>query len=70
MLNPDSELLDFVKSSQFMHDSLDRRLIVYGQESDHIFEKMADYYCVENCIRRMATLEDVFLRLTGRDLRE
>jgi lipooligosaccharide transport system ATP-binding protein len=70
VLNPDSELLDFVKSSQFMHDSLDRRLIVYGQESDHIFEKMADHYCVENCIRRMATLEDVFLRLTGRDLRE
>lgn len=70
VLNPSGDLRDFVKTQQFMHDSLDRRLIIYGRENDRTFERIARDVCVENCIRRMATLEDVFLRLTGRDLRE
>lgn len=70
VINPPDHLRDFVKSRQLMHDSLDRRLIVYGRENDLIFERIAKEACVDNCIRRMATLEDVFLRLTGRDLRE
>ncbi len=70
VLNPTDHLRDFVKSQQIMHDSLDRRLIIYGRENDLTFERIARDACVENCIRRMATLEDVFLRLTGRDLRE
>lgn len=70
VINPSEHLRHFVKSEQLMHDSLDRRLIIYGRENDLIFERIAKDVCVDNCIRRMATLEDVFLRLTGRDLRE
>lgn len=70
VINPSAELRTHVQSQQLMHDNLDRRLIIYGQENDRIFERIAGHYCSENCIRRMATLEDVFLRLTGRDLRE
>jgi len=35
-----------------------------------LFREIADNYCDEGCTLRMATLEDVFLKLTGRDLRE
>ncbi len=70
VINPSDQLREFVKTQQLMHDNLDRRLIIYGRENDRIFERIARDICVENCIRRMATLEDVFLRLTGRDLRE
>jgi lipooligosaccharide transport system ATP-binding protein len=31
---------------------------------------LSTQYCREGCILRMATLEDVFLKLTGRELRE
>ena len=50
----------------------------YGHEHhDHIvcvqcgmFREISNKYCKEGCIMRMATLEDVFLKLTGRELRE
>lgn len=70
IINPSDELRAHVQSERFMHDSLDRRIIIYGQENDRLFERLGNQYCAENCIKRMATLEDVFLRLTGRELRE
>jgi lipooligosaccharide transport system ATP-binding protein len=70
IVNPDSEVKDFVRSQDFMHDMLDHRIIVYGTESDHLFDVIGDQFCRETCIKRLATLEDVFLRLTGRELRE
>jgi len=70
IVNPGEEVLDLVESRGYMHDVLDHRLIVYGRQSDSIFEAIGDGYCDQTCIRRMATLEDVFLRLTGRELRE
>jgi lipooligosaccharide transport system ATP-binding protein len=45
-------------------------LIIYGEESDRLFHTIGGKYCDEGCVLRMATLEDVFLRLTGRGLRE
>jgi lipooligosaccharide transport system ATP-binding protein len=45
-------------------------MIIYGQESDRMFHTISEKYCKEGCILRMATLEDVFLKLTGRGLRE
>ena len=70
VVEPSPEFRSHVKSLNLMHDNLDHRIIIYGQEGDRIFEKMTGEYCRDNCIRRMATLEDVFLRLTGRELRE
>ena len=70
VVNPSDELRAFVRSEQFTHDSLERRIIVYGQEGEQLFERIGRHFCREDCIMRMATLEDVFLRLTGRELRE
>ena len=70
ILNPSEELRTFVHSEPYMHDNLERRIIIYGQEGEQLFEKIGRRFCREDCIMRMATLEDVFLRLTGRELRE
>ncbi len=70
VVNPSDELRSLVRAQQFMHDDLERRLIIYGQEGEQLFERIGRRFCREDCIMRMATLEDVFLRLTGRELRE
>lgn len=70
IIEPGREVQDFVSQNGFQFDSLEHRIIVYGEEGDRLFERVASRYCNENCLYRMATIEDVFLRLTGRDLRE
>ncbi|MFZ2445992.1 MAG: ABC transporter ATP-binding protein [Syntrophobacteraceae bacterium] len=70
IVNPRDEVRDLVVSRGYMHDMLDHRIIVYGRESERLFEVVGDQFCEETCIKRMASLEDVFLRLTGRELRE
>jgi lipooligosaccharide transport system ATP-binding protein len=70
VINPDEELRAYVRSRELTFEDLEHRLIIYGQEDDHLFQTVGDRFCKENCILRMATLEDVFLRLTGRELRE
>jgi len=67
---PTNELRAFVRSRGLKHEDLGHRLIIYGQESDQLFHQISSQYCNEGCILRMATLEDVFLKLTGRELRE
>jgi lipooligosaccharide transport system ATP-binding protein len=67
---PSKELSAFVHSKNVMHEDLGHRLIIYGGESDKLFQAITGQYCDEGCVLRMATLEDVFLKLTGRGLRE
>jgi lipooligosaccharide transport system ATP-binding protein len=67
---PSNDLRTRVRSQGLNHEDLGHRLIVYGEESDHLFHEVSKAYCKEGCILRMATLEDVFLKLTGRELRE
>ncbi len=70
IVDPEPEVRELVRSRKYRHDMLDHRVIVYGREADNIFEVIGDTFCKHTCIKRLATLEDVFLRLTGRDLRE
>lgn len=70
VINPPHELTELVRAHHLMNDMVGNRLIIYGQESENIFELIGQKFCLERCIQRMATLEDVFLRLTGRELRE
>ncbi len=67
---PGEDVRDFVRSGGLRHDDLGHRLIVYGRQTDEMFRIIRTEFCRENCIFRMASLEDVFLRLTGRELRE
>jgi lipooligosaccharide transport system ATP-binding protein len=67
---PDDALRTYIQSQPVVYEDLGHRMIIYGQESDRMFHTISEQYCKEGCILRMATLEDVFLKLTGRGLRE
>ncbi|MCE5334958.1 MAG: ATP-binding cassette domain-containing protein [Desulfobacteraceae bacterium] len=70
IVNPDDEVRELVESRGFMHDSLEHRIIIYGKKAERLFEVVGEQFCRQTCVKRMASLEDVFLRLTGRELRE
>ena len=68
--NPSKELTEYVQSHLQAYEAMEHRLIIYEEESEALFHTISTQFCEEGCILRLATLEDVFLRLTGRDLRE
>ena len=65
-----AELRQFVKAQGLDHDDLGHRMIIRCRDDERLFREIAERYCRENCVLRMGTLEDVFLKLTGRELRE
>ena len=67
---PEQALRDYVKENRIEHDDLGHRLILYVPEGIELHNTIRDRFCSEKCIFRNSTLEDVFLRKTGRELRE
>jgi lipooligosaccharide transport system ATP-binding protein len=67
---PSDALRAFLTSQRLSVEDLGHRLLVYGDEGDAVFHRIAEEYCTGGCVMRMAALEDVFLKLTGRGLRE
>jgi lipooligosaccharide transport system ATP-binding protein len=53
------------------HDLSERTLMLYAEDAEALLERLDhDAFPTESALVRRATLEDVFLRLTGRSLRE
>lgn len=67
---PTPALRQYVQESRFTYEDLGHRLIVYEHDGIDLFLTIQKKYCNEKCTLRAATLEDVFLKLTGRELRE
>jgi lipooligosaccharide transport system ATP-binding protein len=67
---PTNELRSFIQSLQLPYEDLGHRLIVYCQDRGELYQRITRDFCKEGCVMRLATLEDVFLKLTGRELRE
>jgi lipooligosaccharide transport system ATP-binding protein len=67
---PDQALIEYVTEHAIEHDDLGRRLILYEPEGKGLNSTIRERFRNEKCIYRNSTLEDVFLRLTGRELRE
>jgi lipooligosaccharide transport system ATP-binding protein len=67
---PRPELVAFVKQQQVRHEELANRLIIYPGANDQLSRMIRERFCHERCVFRNGTLEDVFLHLTGRELRE
>lgn len=65
-----NELRAFVKAKGLEHEDLGHRIIIYCKDNEDLYHEITRAYCRENCILRMGTLEDVFLKLTGRELRD
>ncbi len=54
----------------FEDDDLGHRLTIYCEDKGDLYQKITRVFCKDGCVMRMATLEDVFLKLTGRRLRQ
>jgi lipooligosaccharide transport system ATP-binding protein len=64
-------VIDFVREHDIEYDDLGDRLILYTPtDASDLNNTIIDRFCVDKCTYRNSTLEDVFLRLTGRELRE
>ncbi len=70
VVEPADGLTDFLRGKGVQYEIFGRRLIAAVEDGSAIYREISDRYCSGGCTMRMATLEDVFLRLTGRDLRE
>ena len=67
---PTEALLELVRLRGLPHDRLTKRLLVYAADGEQFFREVAGRCPAGGCVLRQATLEDVFLKLTGRGLRE
>jgi lipooligosaccharide transport system ATP-binding protein len=68
--SPEDGLRRHLRESGVPHDDLENRVIVYAAPDSGVEEDIRSRFCVERCTIRAAGLEDVFMRLTGRGLRE
>ena len=67
---PGSNVRAFLQEKAVTFEDLGHRLIVYHHDGEELYGELISGECRVGCMLRPATLEDVFLRLTGRDLRE
>ncbi len=67
---PDDALREFARRSGVRQEDLGHRLMIYTENGHELYRELCGRFHHETCVLRSATLEDVFLRLTGRELRE
>jgi lipooligosaccharide transport system ATP-binding protein len=67
---PGADLRDYIRERDVRHDDLGGRIIVYAEANGALEREVREKFCSASCLFRTGNLEDVFLRLTGRELRE
>lgn len=67
---PTEELESFVRNADLRFDETVGRLIIYEQDGEQLFYRITSEFSSFGATLRMANLEDLFLKLTGRELRE
>ena len=67
---PAAALRAYVEARRLTYEDFGHRMIIYEDNGHDLYHVISKQYCQEGCVLRMATLEDVFLKLTGRELRE
>jgi lipooligosaccharide transport system ATP-binding protein len=65
-----ARLADELEAQDIPHQRLPDRVVAFGSHVPGLVETVPGRHAVVETIRRRATLEDVFLRLTGRALRD
>jgi len=68
--DPSAALRAYAKARGLTYEDFGHRMIIYEDDGNDLYHEISKKYCQDGCILRMATLEDVFLKLTGRELRE
>jgi len=67
---PEDDLRSFSRDRKARQEDLGHRLIIYAEDGHGLYREICGRFTHKSCILRSATLEDVFLKLTGRELRE
>lgn len=67
---PTDEMESFVKDKGWQYERTIDRLFIYTSEGQHVAAELRGRFSMGYCLIRNATLEDVFLRTTGRGLVE
>ena len=67
---PDQQIRDFLQQQNAKVEDLNKRLLVYLDNGNDLFLQLTRDIRSEGCTLRPASLEDLFLKLTGRELRE
>ncbi|PKN37169.1 MAG: ABC transporter [Deltaproteobacteria bacterium HGW-Deltaproteobacteria-2] len=67
---PEDDLRTFSREKKVRQEDLGHRLIIYAENGHELYQEICGRFAHKSCILRSATLEDVFLKLTGRELRE
>ena len=70
IIAPDQQVRDFLAKESCRVEDLGRRILVYLDAGDELFLKLSRDLPTTGCTLRPAGLEDLFLKLTGRELRE
>ena len=70
VIEPEDDLRAFARAKGVRQEDLGHRLIIYAENGHELYREICNRFTHKSCILRSATLEDVFLRLTGRELRE
>lgn len=63
-------LLNFLGSNAWEFEIASDRVFIYSRDEQTGFKEILGNFSMKHYIRRSASLEDVFLKLTGRELRE
>lgn len=66
----DPNLKQFLVDRKIAFDQMGERMIIYDNGDSALAQTICTTFHPQQCTFRSATLEDVFLRLTGRELRE
>ncbi|MDD1772681.1 MAG: ATP-binding cassette domain-containing protein [Methanomassiliicoccales archaeon] len=67
---PTDEMESFAKEKGWQYERTIDRLLIYTDEGQHVAADLKGRFSMSYCLIRNATLEDVFLRTTGRGLVE
>ena len=63
-------LLEFVREKGWQSEVLADRIFIYSNQGDEDYRELTAAFGMNQCLLRRGNLEDVFLKLTGRELRE
>lgn len=67
---PEAQVRSFLQQESCHIEDLGKRLLVYLDNGEDLFLRLTRDVRSEGCTLRPASLEDLFLKLTGRELRE
>ncbi|MFH2068756.1 MAG: ABC transporter ATP-binding protein [Candidatus Omnitrophota bacterium] len=70
IFNNQDNVEPFLKEKNVLYEKTPSRLIIFSRDSGQFFNEISQIFCESGCSLRPANLEDVFLKLTGRDLKE